>query len=417
MRRSLRLLSFVALAAVGLLAAASPLVGGRPREGTAAASMPNGGVLRLHLGGDARYLGFSPAGSTVVTRQTLTFSGSCGLTSTTSYASLLGIPPTDGSPTKVGTFENGIGVCGSGSEGNGQPAGRVDANKNQVLVLKLGSGLAGKRISAAELDIEAKFRGVVDAELRLGGKVVGGTSLNTSTAPDSSPDSGDNDNVRWVIGRADPNPGDTLPIAYSGPTPIFDEIRLKAASGAFSLDSGADGTLAAELGQALGTKDSLFQLTEYDGVLDCETHPNGLPNTSGDVGGNGTPVANVTRLFNAGCTPIPYALRTATTATSQTVTLLKDLGTQTAATFRLHIAWEPEPVQSPIPATLIDPDPNDAISGTPIQWCLGTAAAPVMPTGQIWCLTGQTSTLVGGGDMQVTEDLFGAGDPNYVRPK
>jgi hypothetical protein len=125
----------------------------------------------------------------------------------------------------------------------------------------------------------------------------------------------------------------------------------------------------------------------------------------------------VTRLYNENCVPIPYALRTAVGANSQSVTLLKDLGTQTAASFRLHVAWQPEPSVSPVPATLVDPDPDDLVPATALQWCLGTRTTPQLPAGQLWCLTDQATTIVGGGRMQVTEDLFGSGDPLYARPR
>jgi hypothetical protein len=87
------------------------------------------------------------------------------------------------------------------------------------------------------------------------------------------------------------------------------------------------------------------------------------------------------------------------------------------ASFRLHVEWEPEPSLNPVPATLVDLNPDDSTPATPLVWCLGTSATPQVPPGQAWCLTDQATTIVGNGRMKVTEDLFGTGDPLYVRPR
>ena len=117
-------------------------------------------------------------------------------------------------------------------------------------------------------------------------------------------------------------------------------------NGAFSLDGGGDGAAAGPLGTALQTKDTLFQLTEITGIIDCgETAP--------PVGGGNTPEATLSRGQNPNCTPLPYLLRT---DPDNSVLLQKDASSQPGANFLLDITWEPEDAVLPVPATTIDYD-------------------------------------------------------------
>jgi hypothetical protein len=383
-----------ALAVVALAAALLP--------GSAAGSgstpvITGGGVLRLHMGADGDNVRFQPptsSGGATLT-QTIT-SKKCvvPLSTATPLVKLGSVPaPPAGA---VGFFDHGLGVQGPG-DGTGTPCGRVDGT-TQSLVFELAGSMAGKQIEFAELDVEAKFNVIVRAHAYLGTTLVGTSSLPSGSHSDSGPDSGDLDNYRWLI-HPDA-PFDKLVLSVDPSTP----------GGAFSLEGGADGTkpIPGGLGQALGTSDSVFQLT--DG-LDCGQ-------SSGDVGGNGTPTANLTRGQNLNCQLIPYVLRTGIDS-EQFVLLQKNLGTQTNANFLMDIAWQPEPAPiGPVPVTTIDYDgtgPNPPIA---VTWCTGTVSAPMLPMnagGQHWCLVSHQVVLAGSGNIQVTERYFGSGDPRWAR--
>jgi hypothetical protein len=309
-------------------------------------------------------------------------------------------------PTRgtVGLVGDALGVQVKG-EGNGQPCGRVDGT-GQALVLALAGSLATFEMDRAELDIEGKFGVTVRAELYLDDRLVRTETLPTAASSDSGPDSADGDNFRW-----------RLPAA--GASALFDRIVLRVdpstPGGAFSLEGGADGTAPQPdgFGAELGTTDSLFHLTDIDGELDC--------GGTATAGGVGVPAADLARLENglgtsADCDPVPYLFRSNVDGDGQVVLLQKDLTGQSALEprFRMSIAWNPEPAVYPVDRqTEIDYDDGGGLHL--MQWCEGTAAEPDLPSGELWCITGQSSALVGGGQIQVTEQYYGAGDPSVRR--
>jgi hypothetical protein len=188
----------------------------------------------------------------------------------------------------------------------------------------------------------------------------------------------------------------------------FDRLVLSVdpltPNGAFSLEGGADGTARDPLGTSLMTNDSLFQLADFTGVLDCGQ-------TAPTVGGSGTPAATLARGQNPSCQKIPYLLRTADDNGAQSVLLQKVLGNQMTANFTMTIVWDPEPASNPLDATEID------YGGglQPVVWCGGTVAAPISVPGQAWCLTNQQASLAGGVNVQLTERYYGKGDPRWAR--
>lgn len=118
------------------------------------------------------------------------------------------------------------------------------------------------------------------------------------------------------------------------------------------------------------------------------------------------------------CDPISYVL----TRTGDSVTFIKNLETQPNATFRVEVnAYDPEPAQNPVPATVVDTPapPHD------IQWCEGTVANPVLPplvvqppgptAYEVTCLLTQYTEVAGGGQMQVTETYYLQGDIIWKR--
>jgi len=82
-------------------------------------------------------------------------------------------------------------------------------------------------------------------------------------------------------------------------------------------------------------------------------------------------------------------------------------------------AWDPEPAQNPVPATIVTPPAPD---GEPGVWCDGTPQSYTMPAGHSWCLINQSTQLAGhDGEgtqlMQVTESWLLDGDATLCRCK
>ena len=161
-------------------------------------------------------------------------------------------------------------------EGNGQPCGKIDPG--QSLTMNLGSGLAGKMIDYAEIDLELKFGGAVTVT----GYIVQGTTATPVVDGDLHVD-------RLGLGSRLRRSRQ-----LSGPVPEERQRRRSTASSSASDPRGADrsraeptaqapamrrmrtnaaGTEASASGKTLGTTDTLFHLLEVDGVLDCGRPP------------------------------------------------------------------------------------------------------------------------------------------------
>jgi hypothetical protein len=394
MKRTTKLVA----ALTGVVVTAALLPGAAASGNGTPPAITGGGVLRLHMGSDGDYFRFMPpSGSTqtVVTQAISATRCAATLDPASPLVTLAAAP----SPSVVGLFDHGLGVKVA-AEGTGTPCGRVDG-LSQSLTLTLAGPLRGKLISFAELDIEGKFDVIVRAQTYQGSALVGTTLLPTGSRSDSGPDSADGDNYRMLIPDRPGRPYDRLVLSVDPSTP----------TGAFSLEGGNDGTkpLTGGLGEALQTSDSVFQLADFAGVLDCG-------DSSGNVGGGGTPTADLTRGENPDCQPIPYLLRTSDDSSGQSVLLSKDLTGQNGANFRMQVVWDPEPAPvGPLPPTAIDYDGDGGNPPQPIQWCGGTPASPTLPRGQAWCLVSQQVVLAGSGNVQLTEGYFGAGDPVWFR--
>lgn len=246
-------------------------------------TLPDAGVLRLHLGTSPQQWRYEPVEGPSTTQALGTSSG-CKLSPTS--GTLVSLAPTPASAT-VGLTTDGIGVRIPG-EGAGIPCGRINGTQRLTVALN-GTGLSGALADYMEIDIEAKGNVVVVADLYLAGDLVGSQELPTGNKSDSGPDSNDGDNFRFRV----PEVG----------TSAFDSFVLRARDGAgeFSLAGGGDGTAPGALGTQLGTTDSLIHLKEASGILGCG-------DSTGEVVGGDT-TAEFTRGFNAGCEAIPYLFR------------------------------------------------------------------------------------------------------------
>jgi hypothetical protein len=358
----------------------------------------DGGVLRLHLGAQDyfRFDAKNPSGPGYNTgvAEPIKVSG-CNVVAPLPTSMAMTPTPNGGSAQgKLGLVGDSIGVQVKG-EGNGTPCGQ--ANGSQAIDLQLAGSLATKAMDFAELDVEGKFGVTVKAQLYLDGQLVG-TQLLVTGGPDSGPDSGDGDNFRWRL----PDTGSSIG--------LFDEIKLSVDAStpgaAFSLEGGGDGTAPQPggLGSTLGTTDSLFHIAGFDGQLACG-------GTASKVGTDGAPSVSITLQSQAGCEAVSYSLSVSNTNGNQAVAFQKVGGDSNV--YRTTINWPVEASASPVPATQIrygEGPPHD------LQWCDGTPAAPVIPApGEFWCLVDQHVALAGTDQMQVTEQLFGLGDPGAWR--
>jgi hypothetical protein len=372
---------------------------------------PDGGLLILELGPSANQFVYDPVVGATLTQQIL--EDGCEAELSTSGDVLVTIDTSDSTPKGVlGLFDDGLGEKGKGKNGNGQPCGRFDG-PDESMTLALAGDIADKEIVLAELDIEAKFDVIVNGELYLdGSKVADAEPLMTGTLSDSGPDSADGDNYRWIIDEG----------------VLFDEIILSVdpatPSGAFSLHGGADGTMPG----SLGLEESVFQLTDVDGVIACgeSTITAGTGDTSPEAtfqrGQN-----NVTKGDPNCLTLIEYTLEVETTANDQTV--IFEFEEDEFPSWYGEFTWAPEAATMPVPATVIDEDGDGTFEST-LEWCDGFETdgigdvvldpflgvpIPILPAGASWCVYDQSTALLVDGTIQVTQDIYGLTDPQFKR--
>jgi hypothetical protein len=389
------------LLSVGALVAVPASTSPVQSPGVTTSSLPDGGVVRLHLGPSDYFRFDAPDGSGGYTPGTPAPISVAQCAATTSGVMAVQVGPANG---QLGLVADGLGVR-VGGEGQGQPCGQVNGT-GQSLSLTLTGPLAGMFMDRAELDIEGKFDATVRAELYRGSELAGVETLDTGALSDSGPDAGTDDNYRWVI----PAP-DAAPV-------LFDRLLLRVdpstPRGGFSLAGGAEGTAPAPggLGETLGTSDSLFHLDGADGVLDC--------GDQASTGAPGAPSATVQRLDNLegdpdDCAPVIFALDSGVEGETQFVFLGKDLTAQAdlQPQFTLTIGWLPEAADYPVARTTqIDTGSGPA---EPAVWCGGTPAAPELPDRKPWCLSSQTAVPAGTRLIQVTESFYGVNDPRVIR--
>ncbi len=179
-RRSKVLAALSSVTAIALFALLLPAAA-TAVPGASTSPLGDGGVLRLALGAQDNFKLQLPngAGGYAPASKTQSISNAQGCKLALSGDPLVSIaPPTGNSPSPYAGFvSDAIGVGANGSEGNGQPCGRIDPG--QTLTLNLGSGVSGKLIDFAEIDLELKF----GATVRVTGNFInGGTSTTMATA-------------------------------------------------------------------------------------------------------------------------------------------------------------------------------------------------------------------------------------------
>lgn len=369
---------------------------------------PVDNVLSLHMNTDGlAFRSYSgnpiPVNPTPAQSQAINVASNCtvalgspGLIALTAIATK---SPAVGFNTESGSY--GLGVTEPG-EGQGAPCGFVDS-PDQQLILQLGSAYPSNfGITHFELDIEAKFGAILDADLYWGSTYLGTQELNTSTgAADSGADSKANDHYRWVrdISYCPNFPSDCL----NSP---FNKMVLRPVQGAFSLSAGAAGTHAGPLGTYLGiTADSLFELSA---TITC--------GQTVSAGGGITPLATVLRGQNTdggACHPKMYQLTTAAGGNSLPNNVdFAPTANGDHAQYFTDITW-PAVTASYLAThqTLIDE--TNTGNFQPVVWCNGTETNPSLPSGHTWCRVERDEHLIGTDAIQVHERFYGQGDPAW----
>lgn len=126
--------------------------------------------------------------------------------------------------------------------------------------------------------------------------------------------------------------------------------------------------------------------------------------------GGSTTVDGVTVTNNSSCN-VPVSI----SRSSNNVTVLKPSIAGVALT--VDIVWDPEPAPAPgssLPPTRVDtPSPTHNMA-----WCGSTATTPptpTMPSGEVSCLTKETSQIAGSNTVQVEDVIYLLGDIGFVR--
>jgi hypothetical protein len=302
----------------------------------------------------------------------------------------------------VGLAGNGLGVR---STIWGQPCGTIKGS--QSLSLALGAALDGQVITKAEVDVESWFACRLKVTWRLDGVTVGTEERKLSNRSDCGPDA---NTARLQTQTFTTN--NNVRVQLTAPASGADEIIFAAGPHSLiSIEGGVENSARGPLGTQLDTSASVFALSEVDGTLDCAGTGDNVY-TEGDV--------TLTRIDadSPECEKIAFAL----TRDGNDVVFSKDLAAQPQAEFTLDIPWDVEPTTYPVDPTLIDYFDGNGLN--PMVGCAGTTADPSLPGDQIpstpavdgWCVASQSVVLVGGGNMQVTEKLYGLADPRFGRP-
>jgi hypothetical protein len=413
--------------ALGLVLGTITPASGQP-PGASTSTLQDAGVLRLRLGAEDHFR-FEPTSGNPEIQSIPTPQNGCALSPAASPA-LVGFSAAGSGNASPGFVSDGIGVKTGGS--TGQPCGQISGS--ETLTMNLGSGLAGKLIDFAEIDLELKQQGAVTitgylVEGNAPPTQVGLPQTYTSVGPDSGPDSADNDNYR-------------VRFPQTGTTAVNSLVFSVGSQGSGSLEGGADGTQPCDaqdgcdpsLGLSLsdpapdpqpGTTDTLFHLIEADGVLDCGDDPVSQTN-----GGITTTVARLDNVGGAACTPIAYNQDSSQGTDAcdpddegflQCIFLQKDLDEQQAQFF-WKVEWAPEDGSYMEERTQFD----FGSGFVPLQLC-GPSTGPVTdppmgfptfyptPSSDPWCVVNTQTELQPDGQVVVTEIFFGVADPTGRR--
>ncbi|GIU89334.1 MAG: hypothetical protein KatS3mg010_0433 [Acidimicrobiia bacterium] len=368
------------------------------------------------------------AADAVVSTQAINVGGNCVISTT---PTLLSIATGRGSP---GYNTGTIGDRTSGSGGQGTGCGLVEAGGS--LTLGLGTDVADLEISSFALDVETRKNLVLVLDAYLDGRATSRYELRTGTsivAGEGSTEPGSEIFNCNAAVSSNPNAGDRDNCRFAGSV-LADRLVLTATIGEFGLSGGASGG---------ATQPSVLELTDIDGLLDCQSRPN-----SGDFdlaeGGDGTPAVGLVRKDNLDpdepCELVPVDLRTASGPTGATVEFLADKLGQVSAAYTLEIEWTPEEAQEPIQYTTIEFADGNPVD---VKLCLGTPVfdpvtgafegiaelldddptndgvvpddEPTLEGRQHACYFERHVELVGAGEITISEGIYLVGDALFTR--
>lgn len=417
------------------------------------------GLIKLYMG-SANYFAYQAPGATFPSLSQPfgpEGKGSCTITwpmvgvGTTSYANLVDLVPGGGAHAA----EPGFGATSLGvfDGPKGTPCSRVSQYASEKLTFLLGPDttstvgtIRANAFDQLELDVEVKADAALQLEIRLGSAVTGRFYLQTgssitgaaalpkadgqpadsspstpvvacSARSDSGPDSGPNDNCRWVIKDIIGSSFEILPLV-----------------GEFSLEGGGDWE-----GTALYTfNQSVIYLTSVrEGWLPCggstgDPIPIGDGSTGADCQVNAAPVGFCPS------TNVHYFLREIS-GTNQGCDFIKDDASgQLAAS--MTVTFPPEPADLNATTVLFPrPVPPGGFAAFEPKPCTGTVAGldsnptivevltgPTRPPGYVdvvegngardWaCILDQTVKHVSPGYIQVTQRILFWGDFTAIR--
>lgn len=388
---------------------------------TTTQGLPDEGVLRLQFGEVDRLVWETP--STSDTNPTQSISDRRILTGRTSDKCLLQLGPIGSAPSLLrfaagvrpenqpGVVFDRIGVYGGGNDTASRGAKCMRAGASESLTLSLVGALSGRVAFHSELDIDVTQNARILAtatsggtattwELRSGSGIVAGQGSDAPGAPifncpaGQEPESGPANNCRWVIDA------------------VWDSLELRTLAGEWSLAGGSD------FGVDAYANNTLFQLTQASGILDCGD----TTITSGD--GSETALANGRRLDNASgsaCVPIPYQIE----STGSDVTFLKELLGQPDAAFVFDVTWVVENATSlaTIPLTVHS---FDGVTYFDLDLCVGTGTFdlggnltslvgvpdldPGQPGNQYACVVSQDIDWISFQTIQLRQTIYLEGD-------
>ena len=279
--RGLRIVGVFAAA----LAVAVPMVlsSGDGTAGGATITTPpfelvDAGSLTLRTGTTNNVVRRAPNDS-ILSTQTITAASSCAVSTT---PTLLRIVPSKG------TLGMNSGTLGDRTKGSGTDCGLVEAGG--ALTITLGSQIPNLEMSSFAFDIESRKNLKLVLTASLGGATTATYELRTGTSvvPGQGSTTPGSEIFNCNAGSSsDPNAADRDNCRFTG-NALADKLVLTAVVGELGLSGGASGG---------ATQPSVIELTDIDGLLDCESQPN-----NGDFdlteGGNGTPEVGIIRKEN-----------------------------------------------------------------------------------------------------------------------
>jgi hypothetical protein len=393
MRRFTRPLALAAGAAVAVGAAlgaalALPTVAGAQ---VAVGGLPDIGTVTLRTGSTTG-LSYVPGPDSTVAAATQGITSSNSALCTSTRPGFLAVTGANSGTTAC------FGLRGFGDGPGGTPSlylnPNTDAAASEALVLTLAGPLADFEFDSFTFDLEA-----VNVPTAAGGAPEVVVEVRDSSKP-SDPALGtiplDLSSANRVVSSP---PNFRVPVTEI--TTPGDQLVLRP-----------QGNVRFQLEGDTSNTGSIFTLTDVTDVVPCgttEITPDGadatLTVTTGEACAGGEAVSF--------------------TRDGNTIEVLKE---PSDATFTLEItSWQSETAAYPVPATTIDY--FDGAGEQPMTVCARTGGTPslpadfadVDPTTPIkdgWCVASQSFELVTDGDpalMQVTETLYGQGDPRFAR--